>query len=287
MEFNKTARLFVFTRQPFSFLMGNNNPVGVFDSGIGGLSVWREILKILPNESIVYYADSKNCPYGQKSEETIISLAKRAVEFLLEKNAKLLVVACNTATAAAIDLLRSTYNIPFVGMEPAIKPAALNSKSGIIGVLATEGTFNGRLFNETKVKYAKDKDIIIRTGHGLAELVETGKENTPEAAALLRNYIQPMLEKQADHIVLGCTHYPFLLPAIKKIVKDTAIILDPAPAVAKQTASRLKQHKLEASIENRAFYHFYTNTNTEILKKRVQISTGTDNLNVNITSLKT
>ncbi len=209
-------------------------PIGIFDSGVGGLSVWREIIKVLPSESTIYYADNANCPYGDKSQQDIIRLADKVTTFLIEQGCSVIVVACNTATAAAIDYLRSTYSVPFVGMEPAVKPAAVKSKSGVIGVLATRGTFNGRLFQETSRKYAADVKMLIQPGYGLVELVESGDFSSPRVYDLLHQYIDPMLDAGADHVVLGCTHYPFLAEAISNIAKGELTIVDPAPAVALQ-----------------------------------------------------
>ncbi len=209
-------------------------PIGIFDSGVGGLSVWREIIKVLPSESTIYYADNANCPYGDKTQQEIVRLADRVTTFLIEHGCTIIVVACNTATAAAIDYLRSTYSIPFVGMEPAVKPAAVRSKSGVIGVLATRGTFNGRLFQETSRKYAADVKMLIQPGYGLVELVESGDFSSTQVYDLLHQYVDPMLDAGADHIVLGCTHYPFLSDVINDIAKGKLTIVDPAPAVALQ-----------------------------------------------------
>lgn len=234
----------------------NNKPIGIFDSGIGGLSVWKEIKELLPNESLIYLADSANCPYGPRSKEEIIKLSVKNTEFLLDKGAKLIVVACNTATAAAIDHLRANYEIPFVGMEPAVKPAAMNSETGNIGVLATAGTFDGRLYKETSKKFASGVNVFTQVGHGLVKLVESGKFETEEAFQLVKKYIDPMLEQNADHIVLGCTHYPFLSPIIEKIIKGKAAIVDPAPAVAKQTWSLLHEFGIysKADLVKMSFY---------------------------------
>ena len=219
-------------------------PVGLLDSGIGGLSVWREIVRLLPQEHTVYYADTAYCPYGPKTQEEIIARAVHITDFLLAKQAKLIILACNTATAAAIDYLRKQYKVPFVGMEPAVKPAALLSKSGVVGVLATRGTFKGRLYHETVERFAAHTTVIEQCGDGLVELIEAGKSDAPETDALLRKYIVPMLEAGADHIVLGCTHYPFLIPAIWKITGDAIELLNPAPAVAQQVKQLLTQHHL-------------------------------------------
>lgn len=243
-------------------------PIGVFDSGIGGLSVWRELVKLMPNEDIVYVADSASCPYGNKSQERVIELSDRIVRFLLEKGCKLIVIACNTATAAAIDYLRKSYSIPFVGMEPAVKPAALSSKTGVVGILATAGTFKGRLFNETKDRFASDVKIIEQIGEGLVEIVENGKTASENAKQLLQSYIQPMLDAKVDHLVLGCTHYPFLIPQIKEIVKDRMAILDPAPAVAKRVKYLLKKGGLDSKGRSKTpAYSFYSTGSTMALQR--------------------
>ncbi|MBE9466848.1 MAG: glutamate racemase [Bacteroidetes bacterium] len=249
--------------------MTDTRPIGIFDSGVGGLSVWKELINILPNESIVYYADSKNCPYGSKSDKEIINLSKKNVEFLLSKNCKIIVVACNTATAASIDILREKYNIPFIGMEPAVKPAAINTKTGHIGILATKGTFNGRLFKETSSRYANNIEMNIQIGVGLVELVEKFKQDTKEAEDLLVQYIKPMVNDHVDQIVLGCTHYPFFYKRIKKIVGNSATIINPSIAVAEQTQKQLVNYQLMKKSDSSVFYDFYTTGELETLKKIV------------------
>jgi len=215
--------------------------IGIFDSGVGGLSVWRELVKLMPNEDYIYYADSANCPYGPKDPEYVRKRSSEIVEMLITKGCDLIVVACNTATAAAIKYLRETYVIPFVGMEPAIKPAVLNSKSGVVGVLATAGTFKGKLYLDTLAKFAGDVKVIERVGEGLVELVESGNTESHEAELLIRKYVEPMIDAHADHIVLGCTHYPFLEKVIEKVVDGRAVIVNPTPAVAQQV-QRLLPH---------------------------------------------
>jgi len=233
-------------------------PIGLFDSGIGGLSIWREVTRLLPYESTVYYADTSYCPYGPKTQEEIIARAVHITDFLLAKQSKIVVVACNTATAAAIDYLRKQYNVLFVGMEPAVKPAALLSKSGVVGVLATQGTFKGRLYHETAERFAANTAIIEQSGDGLVELIEAGKIDTPEMNVLLHRYIDPMLEAGADHIVLGCTHYLFLIPAIRKIIGNSAELLNPAPAVAQQVKNLLIQNDLLNTGTAKPQYEFFS-----------------------------
>ena len=215
--------------------------IGIFDSGAGGLSVWKELIKIMPSENYFYISDAAYCPYGRKSKEMILKRASAISSFLIERGAEIIVVACNTATAAAIEGLRQTFDIPFVGMEPAVKPAASLTKTGVIGVLATHGTLQGSLYKATSEKYARRKEvkIIEEVGDGLVELVEAGDTQSPEAEALVKKYINPMIEAGADCVVLGCTHYPFLEPLIRKVSSDKLIVINPAPAVAKRARQLL------------------------------------------------
>lgn len=241
-------------------------PIGIFDSGLGGLSVWKEVVKLLPNEDIIYYADSGNCPYGEKSSERIQELSAAITDFLYQKNCKIIVVACNTATAAAIHYLRFHYRVPFIGIEPATKPAALQSKTGTIGILATKGTFEGSLFKQTKNKYASDKKVLIQIGTGLVEIVENNDLKSRSSFELVKKYIQPMVDEDTDHIVLGCTHYPFLTPIIEELVDDNVKIVNPAPAVARQTKKILEEYKLLNQKNNEPTYHFYTSGDKNKLK---------------------
>jgi glutamate racemase len=221
-----------------------NQPIGIFDSGVGGLSVFREIHRCLPDESIVYFADSANCPYGSKDRDTALKLSGNRIEFLLEQGCKLIVVACNTVTAVAIDEFRKRYSVPFIGMEPALKPAVAQTTTGKIGVLATENTFNGRLFRQTREKYANGVQVIIQPGYGLVELVENGEQDSEKAMDLLKEYLVPMIRQGADTLVLGCTHYPFLINTITQIVQDQMQIIDPSQAVAAQTRRVLEENKM-------------------------------------------
>lgn len=243
--------------------------IGIFDSGVGGLSVWREIIKIMPSNNYFYVSDSAYCPYGPRPQSEIIDRARVITKFLIGKGADIIVVACNTATAAAIKALREEFSIPFIGMEPAVKPAALSSKTGVIGVLATKGTLNGKLYNETLKTYANGVEVVEKEGKGLVALVEEGKFTGEETDKLLRKYINPMLEKGADHIVLGCTHYPFLLEAIKQITGESVKIIDPAPAVAKHLYDVLEQMQGKSSdyepLKPTEITMFYTTGNIETL----------------------
>lgn len=252
----------------FYFRIMSNKAIGIFDSGIGGLTVWKEIKALLPNENIIYFADSQNCPYGSKTHNEIITLSDKIVQFLLSNHVKIIVVACNTATAAAIDYLRTNYNVPFIGMEPAVKPAALNTKTGNIGILATESTFNGRLFKETSARFASDVKLNVQIGHGLVEIVENNLMDTLQANDLLEKYIQPMITANVDHIVLGCTHYPFLEKSIRKIIGNNKIkILNPAPAIARQTKNILTENNMLRSFNSSTEYIFYTSGNIKTISE--------------------
>ena len=243
-----------------------NNPIGIFDSGVGGLSVWKELVTILPNESVIYYADSANCPYGPRKKDEIEMLASNVVDFLISKNCKLIIVACNTATASAIDFLRSKYKVPFIGMEPAVKPAALNSKTKSIAVLATEGTFNGKLYNNTSNKYAKDIELNIKVGDKLVDIVEKGLIQEPETKDYIKILVKPLIEKNIDHLVLGCTHYPFLIDVLKEVLPSNINIVNPAPAVIIQAKRVLELNNLLRNDNSVINYSFYTSGNSEVLR---------------------
>ncbi len=223
--------------------------IGIFDSGIGGLSVFREIRKVLPDEKYIYYSDNAHCPYGEKSKEYIIDRAMSITDYLLGRGAGIIVVACNTATAAAITALRAEYPNMFIGMEPAIKPAALSTKTGVVGVLATAGTLKADKYLNTKGKYAEGIKITEHIGQGFVELVENGKTEGEEAEHIVRKSLKPLLDEGADRIVLGCTHYPFLMDTIKKVSSELypereIQIIDPAPAVAKHLLDVMREYNL-------------------------------------------
>ena len=223
--------------------------IGIFDSGVGGLYVFREIRKLLPEESYVYYSDNAHCPYGEKSKEYIIDRARVITEFLISKGADIIVVACNTATAAAISTLRNEYEVPFIGMEPAVKPAASKTKTGTVGVLATAGTLKAEKYLTTRGKYAEEVRFVEHVGEGFVELVERGTLKGEEAEATVRRSLLPLLEAGADTIVLGCTHYPFLAETIAKVASEhyperATSIIDPAPAVAKHLMEIMEERRL-------------------------------------------
>ncbi len=245
--------------------MINENPIGLFDSGIGGTSIWKEVHALMPNENTIYLADSKNAPYGLKSKDEIIALSFKNTEFLLENNCKIIVVACNTATTNAIKELRAKYDVPFIGIEPAIKPAALQSKTQTIGILATKGTLNSELFHKNVANHP-DVTIIEQIGHGLVQLIENGDMDSAEMEDLLKSYLNPMVEKNIDYLVLGCSHYPYLIPQIKKIISPQIKIIDSGEAVAKQTQKILEQNNLLNLSKRKSSQIFYTNSEPEVLK---------------------
>lgn len=245
--------------------MSNSNVIGLFDSGVGGTSIWREINTLLPNENTLYLADSKNAPYGLKTKEEIIALSFKNTEFLLEQNAKLIVVACNTATTNAIKELRAKYDVPFIGIEPAIKPAANSTKTHTIGILATKGTLNSDLFHE-KVKSFTNIKIIEQIGHGLVQLIENGDIESAEMMELLETYLKPMVAQNIDYLVLGCSHYPYLVPQIKKIIPNSIKIIDSGEAVAKQTKKILELNGIANTSQEKGKNVFYTNNEPSILE---------------------
>lgn len=223
--------------------------IGIFDSGVGGLSVFREIRKVLPEEKYVYFSDSAHCPYGEKSKEYIIERARSITRFLLDKGADIIVVACNTATAAAIAELRKEFPIRFIGMEPAVKPAVMSTKTGTVGVLATAGTLKADKYLNTREKWAEGVRIAEHVGQGFVELVEKGCTSGNEAEDIVRASLKPLLDEGADRIVLGCTHYPFLSDTIAKVASElvperTVEIIDPAPAVARHLYETMEMEGL-------------------------------------------
>lgn len=244
------------------------NPIGIFDSGVGGTSIWKQVYDLLPNEDTIYLADSKNAPYGYKTKDEIITLSFKNTEFLLEQNAKIIIIACNTATTNAIKELRTQYDVPFIGIEPAIKPAALNSKTHKVGVLATQGTINSELFAKSTSSYT-DIEFIEQVGHKLVQLIEAGQINSEEMTRLLKQYLEPMVAAEIDYLVLGCTHYPYLIPQIKKIIPDHIQIIDSGKAVARQTKNILRQNNLLSDSLKKGEAFFYTNSDKTVLESLI------------------
>lgn len=238
----------------------NNGPIGVYDSGFGGLSVWREIRRRLPEESLLYLGDGKNCPYGGRSREQITSFAVEAVEHLLSRGVKMVVVGCNTATTAAVDHLRERFSdIPIVGLEPAVKPACLGSVTRRIAVLATEHSLKSDMFLRTAERYSADVEVLKVVGRDFVELVEEDMEQSDVAERKVREVVAPLLDKGIDRIVLGCTHYPFLRPLIERVVEGHAIeIIDSGEAVARRVEWLLERYDLRAEAGHKPTYDFLT-----------------------------
>ena len=252
----------------------SSKSIGIFDSGVGGLSIWNEIHLLLPMESTIYLSDSKHAPYGPKGKEAIIELSVKNTEWLINQGCKLIVVACNTATTNAIDILRKNYSIPFIGIEPAIKPAALQSKSKAIGILATKGTLSSHLFHETSQLYSTELLVVEQIGNGIVELIENGALYSNEMKCLLQNYLEPMLEAEIDCLVLGCTHYHFLTPILKQLLPTHVKIIDSGKAVARQTKAVLEKTQLlnRATVEKTN--RFYTNGDEKIIASLLKSETA-------------
>ncbi len=253
----------------------NTQPIGIFDSGIGGTSIFKEIHALLPYENTIYLADSFNAPYGNKTEAEIINLSIKNTELLIKKNAKIIVVACNTATTNAIKTLRRNFNIPFIGIEPAIKPAALNTQTKAIGILATKGTLSSELFHETTNLYSNGIRVIEQVGDGIVSLIEQGKTDSDDMRSLLKIYLQPMIDANIDYLVLGCTHYPYLMPSLLEMLPKNVKIIDSGEAVARQTKAVLEKYQLLNGEKSTSKNQFFTNGDVtilnDILKKQFKI----------------
>lgn len=235
-------------------------PIAVFDSGVGGLSVLREIRRRLPEEPVIYFADQGHVPYGARPLQEVGRFSETITRFLLSQGAKLVVVACNTASAAALRSLRQTFpEVPFVGMEPAVKPAAENTRTGVVGVLATPATFQGALYASVIERFASGVVVLQDTCPGLVSQIEAGRLDTPETHAILEKALEPMLQRGIDTVVLGCTHYPFIIPLIQEIAGDGVRVIDPAPAIARQVARLLDERGLRVPPGSpRGELQFYT-----------------------------
>ncbi len=244
----------------------SKHPIGIFDSGVGGTSVWKEIHALLPHENTIYLADSANAPYGPKGKEAIIELSIKNTEYLLNKNCKLIVVACNTATTNAIDYLRANYNVPLVGIEPAIKPAALQTKTHAVGILATKGTLSSELFSKTSSLFASTINVVEQNGNGIVELIENGKLYSEEMKTLLMVYLKPMIKANIDYLVLGCTHYPYLMPLLLELLPKHVKIIDSGEAVARQTKAILERHNILNTNNTQPKNKFFTNGKPEVMQ---------------------
>ncbi len=257
----------------------SKHPIGIFDSGVGGTSIFKEIHALLPNEHCIYLADSINAPYGDKPASQILELSIKNTELLLNKGCKIIVVACNTATTNAIAYLRANYDIPFIGIEPAIKPAALNTKTNSVGVLATKGTLSSHLFHKTSDLYASGIKVIEQVGEGIVPLIESGKLYSDEMRALLSIYLEPMLNENIDYLVLGCTHYPYLVPILEEMLPKNVRIIDSGLAVAKQTKAILEKHNMLNTEKAKPSIKLYTNGSLEVLNSLLNIQFDTEYLN--------
>lgn len=236
----------------------NNAPIGVYDSGFGGLSVWRELRRLLPSESLIYLGDGKNCPYGGRSREDIKAFAFEAVERLVREGVKMVVVGCNTATTAAVGALREHWsNMPIVGLEPAVKPACQTSRTRRIAVLATQHSLSSDMFLATAMRYAEGVDVVKIVGEGFVELVEEDREGSAEALAAVRRVVGPIVDSGIDKIVLGCTHYPFLKPHIREVIGGRDIdIVDSGEAVARRVKWLLERYDIAAAEDNAPRHRF-------------------------------
>lgn len=257
--------------------MPNSSPIGIFDSGVGGLSVWREMARQLPHEDTIYFADQVHIPYGPRSLQEIRSFSEAITRFLLERGCKIIVVACNAASAAALKHLRATFpDIPFVGMEPAVKPAAETTHTGVVGVLATPATFQGELFASVVERFAHGVQLVKEVCPGLVQQVEAGRLNTPDTLEMLDRFLRPIRAAGADTIVLGCTHYPFVIEAIRQLAPGVNVI-DPAPAVARQVDRVLRERGEQGMADRLGQHRFITSGDLDqyqqVLGRLVQVET--------------
>lgn len=250
--------------------MSREGPIGIFDSGVGGTSIWKEINALLPDEHTIYLADSLHAPYGEKPAAEIVRLSIKNCQELIDRGCKIIVVACNTATTNAIAVLRATYQLPFIGIEPAIKPAALNTKTRAIGILATKGTLASDLFNKTTENFASDVEVVEIVGSGLVPLIEKGALDSMELYRLLERYMAPMIRANIDHLVLGCSHYPYLIPLLRRILPEQVTIIDSGEAVARHTANVLKKTGLIRPKNGSPQLKFISNSSTATLELFLQ-----------------
>ncbi len=253
----------------------DSTPIGVFDSGVGGLSVFKAIRQRLPSQPVIYLADQAHVPYGYRSLEEVRWFAQQITHYLLDQGAGLIVVACNTASAAALHSLRKIFpQVPFVGMEPAVKPAAEQTRSGVVGVLATQATFQGELYASVLERFASGVTVLQATCSGLVDAIEAGDLHGSRPRAILEAALRPMLEKGIDTVVLGCTHYPFVIPLIQEITGPEVRVIDPAPAIARQTERLLQAHGLLASSGAPGWVRFLTSGEPEALARLLPVLGG-------------
>ncbi|HET9587489.1 MAG TPA: glutamate racemase [Anaerolineales bacterium] len=252
-----------------------NSPIGIFDSGVGGISVLRAIREQMAEESVIYFGDQAHVPYGSRTMQQIQGFSEAITRFLLERGAKIIVVACNTASAAALKYLRGKFpDTPFVGMEPAVKPAAEHTRTGRVGVLATPATFQGALYASVVERFANGVQLFQDTCPGLVQQIEAGNLGGEEARRILEEALLPMLEKNIDTVVLGCTHYPFVIPLIQQIAGEKVRVIDPAPAVARQTGRVLETKRMSNDARLEGSVRFYTSGDPEALKAMLPVLLG-------------
>lgn len=252
-----------------------NLPIGVFDSGVGGLSVLRAIRAQMPEESVLYFGDQGHIPYGPRPMEQIRNFSEAITNFLLARNAKIVVVACNTASAAALKYLRDRFStLQFVGMEPAIKPAAETTRTGKVGVLATPATFQGALYASVVERFANGVELFQDVCNGLVQEIEKGNLTGSATRRILKDALRPMLEKDIDTVVLGCTHYPFVIPLIQEIAGEKVRVIDPAPAVARQVKRLLEAGGMKSDPSTRGKVRFFTSGDPDALKSMLPLLLG-------------
>jgi glutamate racemase len=253
------------------------DPIGVFDSGVGGLSVLRAIRQQLPGQDLIFFGDQGHVPYGARSMEEIQAFSESITRYLLGQGARLVVVACNTASAAALHYLRQTFpQVSFVGMEPAVKPAAEQSRTGVVGVLATPATFQGKLYASVVERFAKGVILLQDTCPGLVQQVEAGDLDGPKTRLILEKALLPMLEQHIDTVVLGCTHYPFVIPLIQTIAGPQVRVIDPAPAVARQTVRLLESLGNPAPTNKTGRTRYRTSGDPRRFEQLLQCLTGAE-----------
>ncbi|MDF1499351.1 MAG: glutamate racemase [Anaerolineales bacterium] len=251
--------------------MSTKQPIGLFDSGVGGLSILKEIHTLLPAEDMLYFADQAHVPYGSRSLEDVRMFSEEITRFLLAHGAKIIVLACNTASAASLHYLRAVFpDVRFIGMEPAIKPAAQRTKSGIVGVLATPATFQGELFASVVDRFADGVQVLQSTLPGLVERVEKGDVDSPQVEQILNRGLEPLIERGADTLVLGCTHFPFVLPMIEALSGERIEVIDPSPAIARRTQQVLREEQVRSSIEETGKIRYLTSGDLEPFKRTLE-----------------
>jgi len=249
--------------------------IGIFDSGVGGLSVLRAVREQMPQESVIYFGDQGHVPYGSRSMEQIQSFSEGITRFLLDQGTKIIVIACNTASAAALKYLREKFpDVQFVGMEPAVKPAAEHTQTGKVGVLATPATFQGALYASVVERFANGVELLQSPCHGLVQQIEQGNLDGEETHKILQDALLPMLEKNIDTVVLGCTHYPFVIPLIQRIVGENVRVIDPAPSVARQAGRLLEARGTRNQSESKGDVKFYTSSDPASLKSMLPMLLG-------------